>query len=84
MDATFYQAIRAVAPGDILIADAAGARASSYWRLEPGRELEFSSEAEYVETLWDLLHRVTAEYSTPNDFGVALSGVWTHRPLPAC
>ena len=46
---TFYREIRRLPPASILIADGDRTRISSYWRLDPEREIRCPHDVDYVE-----------------------------------
>ncbi|MBI4526962.1 MAG: hypothetical protein HY695_24460 [Deltaproteobacteria bacterium] len=74
LDATYYEGVRAVEPGTMLVADHLGLRLVSYWRLEPQPLLKLKSDDAYAEALQDLLSGVIGQYLDTESFGITLSG----------
>jgi asparagine synthase (glutamine-hydrolysing) len=72
---TFYQGIRSVEAGHVLIIDTHGLRDRAYWRLEPQAEIRYRREEEYAEHFRDLLFKaVKARLRSAAPLGAMLSG----------
>jgi asparagine synthase (glutamine-hydrolysing) len=75
-EATFYAAVKALAPGQTLTLSAGGVpRLRRYWALDPERELRLGSDGEYAEAFRDQVERaVAARLRTVGRVGITLSG----------
>jgi asparagine synthase (glutamine-hydrolysing) len=73
--ATFYQAIRRLLPGHLLVVSAEGLSTRRYWQPDPGRELRFARDDDYVEGFREKLElAVRRRLRTNFAVGAELSG----------
>jgi asparagine synthase (glutamine-hydrolysing) len=72
---SFFAAIRKVAPGQRLTADAGGLRVERYWSPDP-REIRYSRDEDYADRFRELLERAVTDQSRGAGAfaGVAMSG----------
>ncbi len=74
-EATFYQDIRRLPPGNRLTVTIAGTRIEPYWALDPTRELRLGSDAEYAEAFRDVFtEAVRCRLRSVGPLGAMLSG----------
>lgn len=72
---TFYEGIKHLAPGHVLLADAKGLRAWRYWDIDLANELNYRDEHEYADHLFELLSdAVRCRLRSVKPVAISLSG----------
>jgi asparagine synthase (glutamine-hydrolysing) len=72
---TFYEGIQRLSPASVLSVDQDGMRRTTYWALDPEREIRLGSDAEYAEAFRDLLtEAVRCRLHSAFPVGTMLSG----------
>ncbi len=58
---SLFQDIEVLPPGHALVADEKGIRTQPFWRIDPGRRLEYRNPSEYADHLRELLSRAVRD-----------------------
>jgi asparagine synthase (glutamine-hydrolysing) len=74
-DASFYEEIRNVAPGHVLVVDGSGSRVERFWAPDPEYRVHFDDEREYADLVRErFVDAVRARMRTDHPLGILLSG----------
>lgn len=71
---SFYRAVRALAPGGLLVVDRGAVHHRHYWRAESTSLLRLGSDQEYAAAFRELFFPLVEEYLPDGEPGITLSG----------